>query len=357
MLRQRVYQSSEVVAHPKAPELIGDPSDWLNTDGKALHLYGSGGLLSAGHCCMIDFWEYTCVNCIRTFPYIRAWDERYRNLGLTIIGIHTPEFAFARLKENVADAAKKYDLKYPILIDSKYANWEAFDNSYWPRHYLIDTDGEIVYDHAGEGGYDETESQIQRLLKKLHPDAKLPSIMKPVRGSDKPGAVCYPQTPEIYVGFSRGVPQFGSMGGFHRTVAYDYADSSSHENGRFYAKGMWKSQRESMLHARETKDAFEDYIALRYKALQANAVIRPENGKAFDLYLEQDGAPIPAADKGDDVKYAADGRSYVHVDAPRMYQLVSNRKWGEHELKMGSSSPDFALYSFTFSSCEVGGSS
>ncbi len=351
---------SAITVDSKAPELIGGAGDWLNTGGKALRLYGKDGLLTSGaaDAVLIDFWEYTCVNCIRTMPYLKAWHERYRDKGLIIIGIHTPEFDFAKSKQNVADAAKRFGLAYPLLSDAGYANWEAYRNQYWPRKYLLDRTGKIVYDHAGEGGYGETERRIQQLLRAADPKVALPKPMEPLRGADKPGAVCYPQTPEIYAGYGRGGDQFGSPEGLRRDAPHTYSDAKGRrENGRYYARGRWRVLPESLRHARVTADPFEDYVALPYKALETNAVIRPEGGKPFDLFLLQDGKPIARADKGEDVRYAPDGRSFVRVDAPRMYKLVANRKWGEHELRLGTTSPDFGLYSFTFSSCAVGGNS
>ena len=341
----------------KAPELIGVGGDWLNTSGKPLKLYGAEGLLSSNGCILVDFWEYTCVNCIRTMPYLREWDRRYRDKGLTIIGIHTPEFAFAKLKDNVSAAAKRFQLTYPILIDSNYANWTAYDNHFWPRKYLLDRNGRIVYDHAGEGGYGETEEKIQELLRAARPGLSLPKIMEPIRGADKPGAVCYRQTPELYAGYERGTPLFGSPGGFRRGFAHTYTDPGTRKDGLFYAKGRWRSLPESLRHARATTDPFEDHITLSYMALEVNAVMRPEGGKPYDVFIEQDGRPVSRESKGADIRYTPDGRSYVRVDAPRMYALIVNKKFGKHELRVGSASPDFGLYAFTFSSCEIGGTS
>lgn len=341
----------------RAPELIGRADDWLNTNGAALKLYGANGLLKKGPV-LLDFWEYTCVNCIRTLPYLKEWHSRYADKGLTIIGIHSPEFAFAKSRENVAAAIAKFGLRYPTINDADMANWEAWSNAYWPRKYLVDTKGRVVYDHAGEGGYGETERQIQKALKAVNPRITLPPLMEPVRGSDKPGAVCYPQTREIYAGFGRGPEYFGSKEGVRRNLTTDYTDiTGKRENGVFYAQGRWKMTDESIRHARVTTDPLMDYIALLYTALETNAVIRPEAGKPFDLFLIQDNKPLDRRDKGDDVVYDDTGRSFVRVTEPRMYHLVKNARWGRHELRLGTTSPDFGLYSFTFSSCEVGGAS
>lgn len=338
----------------QAPELIGGESAWRNTGGKVLRLGGPDGLLKKGPV-LIDFWEYTCVNCLRTLPYLSEWHKRYAPLGLTIVGIHTPEFDFAKKPENVEKAAKELGVVWPVLLDSEYRNWNSFRNNFWPRKYLLESTARITYDHAGEGGYGDTEAQIQRLLKARNPQVELPALMEPVRSSDKPGAVCYPQTREIYCGFWRGDEFFGSGPGIRRNEAAVYASPPSRlEDGKFYPAGRWKVLSESVRHERTTADPFEDFIALPYRALEVNAVIRPETGKPFDLFVLQDDKPLPKAAAGPDVRFTDDGRSYVRVEVPRMYGLVKNPKWGKHEIRLGTASDGLGLYSFTFSSCEVG---
>jgi thiol-disulfide isomerase/thioredoxin len=346
-------------APPRAPELLGRPQDWLNTGNKALRLYGQGGILETSGVCLIDFWEYTCVNCLRTLPYLKEWDKRYRSLGLTIVGIHTPEFEFARLKDNVVQSVKTQGINYPVLVDSDYLNWNAWSNNFWPRKFLIGPGGAIAYDHAGEGAYGDTEAAIQRLLKVRNPQARMPRLLEPIRGSDQPGAVCYPQTREIYAGYGRGTGFFGSPEGLRQNVNYPYTVPKNRDiaAGMYYASGQWSLQGQNIRHARTTMDPLEDSIVLPYMALEANAVIRPEAGKPFDVFLLQDGRPIKPADKTEDTRFLPDGRSYIRVEEPRMYKLIKNRLWGKHELTLGSTSPDFALYSFTFASCVVGGAS
>ncbi|MBW3623957.1 MAG: redoxin domain-containing protein [Armatimonadetes bacterium] len=332
----------------KAPELIGSPQEWINTGGQALKALGPGGLLKANGPILIDFWDYTCVNCIRTMPYLRAWHERYGDKGLTIIGIHTPEFEFAKEKKNVEAAVKRLRLPYPVLVDSRYANWRAYGNQYWPRKYLINPQGIVVYDKIGEGGYEETERRIRQLLREAHPNVKLPAE---TGLPEAPRNVIFRQTPEIYSGYLRGRNMFGSPEGMKPNATVTYTDIKGRRaDGLFYAKGLWAVQPESIRHARATSDPFEDYIALDYTALEVNAVIQPEGGKPFNVYLLHDGKPVDRADKGDDIRYDAQGRSFVRVDAPRMYSLIRNRKPGRHGLRLGSTSPDFGLYSFTFSS-------
>jgi thiol-disulfide isomerase/thioredoxin len=330
-----------------APKLIGTPDDWLNTNGKALKL-------EKGRVYLIDFWEYTCVNCLRTLPYLKEWQQRYAKDGLVIIGIHTPEFQFAKDRSNVAAAVKKLGITWPVLVDSEYQNWTAYGNSFWPRKYFIDAQGRIIADHAGEGAYAQSEALIQRLLKQLHPRKQFPKAMAPIRDTDKPGAVCYPVTPELYAG-GRGYQtgQHGNISAFDPGQTFTFTDPGApHDDGKIYAHGVWRTETESLRHGRATTD-LRDYIALRYHALECNAVIKPEGGASFRVEIWQDGKPIRKEDSGTDIRYDENGHSYILVEEPRMYNLTRNAKFGHHELRLASDSPDFGLYSFTFSSCEV----
>ena len=302
-----------------------------------------------GKVVLVDFWEYTCVNCIRTFPYLKEWDRRYRDKGLVIIGVHTPEFAFARQVENVRKAVTGFGFKYPIAVDSDYKIWKAYDNQYWPAKYLIDKNGRIPYVHFGEGNYGNTEEKIQALLKEINPNVALPPVMEALRPEDRIGALCYPTTPELYAGSLRG--GLGS----HPTGNSDslYQDPGSHEDGVIYPRGAWVQRPESVLHSRQSA-APQDYIALQYHALGVNVVLKPERGKPIRLEVEQDGRPVAKEDRGADLRYDAAGHSYVLVDQPRMYNVVKNAKFGRRELKLLAADEGLGLYSFTFTSCEAG---
>jgi thiol-disulfide isomerase/thioredoxin len=326
----------------RPPRLIGSPADWINTDGKALQL-------QKGRVYLIDFWEYTCVNCIRTLPYLKAWSERYGKDGLTIVGIHTPEFAFAHDRANVAQAVKKFGLTYPVLVDSDYKNWNAYHNSYWPRKYFINSNGYIVADHSGEGDYQQSETLIRKLLLQRDPSLRFPPLFQPVRDTDKPGAVAYPTTAETYAG-ERGLQQnqLGNVRSFS-PEAQNFTDTGDHADGQIYLSGDWITEQESLRHARAT-DAPTDYLALRYHALDCNAVLKPEGGAPLRVGVTQDGGPVAASDRGADLKADSAGQTYVVVDSPRMYNLIHNARFGSHEIRLFPTTPDFGLYSFTFSS-------
>jgi thiol-disulfide isomerase/thioredoxin len=320
---------------------------WLNSEPLTLQ-----GL--RGKVVLVDFWEYTCVNCIRTFPYLKAWNEKYRDKGLVIIGVHTPEFKFAKDEGNVAKGAAKFGLTWPLVNDKDYLTWHTWGNRYWPAKYLIDSQGFVRYLHFGEGGYQTTESWIQKLLKEANPKIDLPDYTPPLRGSDKPGAVCYPTTPELYLGYERGAHEgtLGSLEGYRPGQVVTYKDRGNWEDGMIYFQGPWKNSAEAMISTRSHPTA-RDYIAIKYHALEANAVIRPEFGKPIRVWVYQDNKPIPQKDRGLDVQYDSLGRSFIMVDQPKMYSLVRNKTFGQHTLKLAPTAPGFGIYTFTFSSCEV----
>ncbi len=169
-----------------------------------------------GKVVLIDFWEYTCINCIRTFPYLRRWNALYAPLGLVIIGVHTPEFPFARDPKRVQEAARRFGLSFPIAVDSDYRVWNAFHNEAWPAKYLIDKDGNVAFVHLGEGDYAEFEAHIRELLKEANPRLQFNDPKFAASRDDSASiAGCGQETPETYLGFERG-DGLANAGGYHR---------------------------------------------------------------------------------------------------------------------------------------------
>lgn len=331
---------------PAAPELDGAVK-WLNSPPLSMKEL-------RGKVVLVDFWEYTCVNCIRTLPYLKAWWERYKDQGLVIVGVHSPEFQFAGVEQNVANAVREFGIRYPVAVDSQHAIWNAYGNRFWPAKYLIDAKGRVRYWHFGEGGYGLTESQLQELLREVNPGVKLPAVMAPIRKEDGPGKLCYPATPELYAGFERGATEgtFGSPNGYQPGRVASYVDPGKHEDGMIYAQGAWKATPEALVSARRARSA-KSWIALRYHAIEVNSVLKPEDGRPVTLWVTQDGKPVPAPARGKDVHADDRGRTYVKVDRPRMYALVRNPAFGQHELKLTPADTGLGLYSFTFVSCVV----
>jgi thiol-disulfide isomerase/thioredoxin len=301
-----------------------------------------------GKVVLIDFWEYTCVNCIRTLPYVTEWHRRYADHGLVIIGVHTPEFEFGKDRANVARAVREFDIEYPVVLDNDYEIWTVYANRYWPRKYIVNPEGKIVYDHAGEGSYGETEEVIQSLIRELDPDADLPPVMEPIRPEDIAGAVCYPRTPELYCGYLRA--KYGNAE-VHPEETHNYTNRATHTEGRVYLSGLW--------HLGEERATYEDddfneksYLLIPYSANEVNAVMDAPEGETVRVYVYRDGAPLTAEEAGADFTFDADG-SFIDVSVGKMYRVLNAPEYGSGELSLHPSAPGLSIYAFTFGSCEM----
>jgi len=305
-----------------------------------------------GRAVLVDFWDYTCVNCIRTLPYVQAWHERYRDKGLTVIGVHTPEFTFAQYESNVERGIREFGLTYPIVIDSNREIWKLFANRYWPTKYLLDGEGYLRYGHFGEGGYAECEQVIQELLREINPAIELPATMNPVREEDHMGAVCYRASGELYLGNRRG--RIGNEGGFKEDQIADYAFHGELQENFFYANGRWASTAEYF-------EAVEDgshSLKLKYEASAVNLVLASPHAASAEVVILQDGKPLSRNQATRDTRFRAapDQRksdqeeSFVLVDSARMYALADNHEFGVHKLELRCSR-GVAAFAFTFTSC------
>jgi len=301
-----------------------------------------------GQAVLVDFWDYTCVNCIRTLPYVQAWHERYRDEGLTVIGVHTPEFTFAQYESNVERGIREFGLTYPIVIDSNREIWKAFANRYWPTKYLLDKEGYLRCGHFGEGGYGECEQVIQELLREMDPAIELPQVMEAVREEDHAGAVCYRPTGELYLGHSRG--RIANDGGFKEDQIADYVFNGPLEENFFYATGRWASTAEYF----EAAEAGPHRLRLKYEAAAVNLVMACPHVPSAEVVILQDGKPLSQKQATRDTRFRTglkeEQESYLVVDSPRMYFLIDNHEFGEHELELRCS-PGVAAFAFTFTSC------
>ncbi len=290
---------------------------------------------------LVDFWDYPCVNCVRTLPYVSEWHRRYSQHGLVIVGVHAPEFSFARESSHVEEAISGFKLEYPVVLDNDYAIWRAYSNRYWPAKYLVDSKGRIRYYHFGEGHYQESETAIQAALRELNPTFTAPPPMQPVRDTDRPGAVCYRVTPELYLGYARG--QFGNPEAILSDRAHDYADPGRHVEGVPYLSGRWRIEQECA-----RADAAGAAIRLRYTAREVNLVIAPRAGAAVSAELHFSGGEAPGADVR-----LENGRALLTVERPRMYNLVANKSVQPGAIELRALDPGLAAYAFTFTSCAI----
>jgi thiol-disulfide isomerase/thioredoxin len=302
-----------------------------------------------GKVVLIDFWDYTCINCIRTLPYLKEWHQRYASVGLQTVSVHAPEFSFARESGNVIRAVREQGITYPVVLDNDYAIWQAYANRYWPAKYLVDGNGYLRYLHFGEGAYEQTETAIRELLRESFPQLILPGAVEPMRDEDMPGAVCYRVSPELYLGYARG--QFGNVKDLAPDKAATYRDPGMHTDGFAYLDGDWLLTQEYL--ARPASAGAMSRLTLPYMAKDVNLVIHPPTyGGAATISVSQDGAPLAEADAGADVT-AGEAVSTMTVDVPRLYRIVTNRDIGRHELTLETSSDGVAMYAFTFTSCVI----
>jgi thiol-disulfide isomerase/thioredoxin len=315
--------------YPKAPELQGI-SAWVNSEPLTMEKL-------KGKVVIVDFWTYSCINCLRTLPYLNAWNEKYASKGLVIIGVHTPEFNFEKDLENVQFAVQKYGIKYPIALDNGYATWTAYRNQYWPRKYIIDKDGYIRYDHIGEGGYEESEKQIQELLAETGAD----TMDGTVNIADQTPTTY--NTPEIYAGYEFALPRgedIGNGGSYRKDESYNYQAPAELKKDRIYLDGSWLAGPENVSKTENN----ESSIYLLFSAKSANIVAEATN--ISRLYVSINGKYVDKTNAGTDVEF--DGvTSYVLVHEPRLYN-VYNGPYGSYTLKLSTYDPGFSFNAFTF---------
>ncbi len=324
----------------RVPALYGD--FWFNSEP-----IPTGAL--RGYPILIEFWDYTNQACLNSQPYIQEWHRRYNELGLVTIGVHTPEFPFARDPINVREAIDKLGIRYPVVMDNEYIIWGAFRNQTWPSKYLVDKDGFIRYIHSGEGSYQNFEHCIQSLIAEIGYRDMFPIVMDPLREMDRAGAICYKATPTILTGYQRGT--IGNVEGFSPESTTRFTDPGIYLEGRLYLQGSWLNDRNFL--KLDEIEANEGYFVLLYQAKEVSAVIKPEGEKKFQVFVHQDDKYLTAEEKGDDVRIDEEGRSYFLVDSARLYSVVKNKEFGEHKLKFSTRSNGFALYSISFVSSVI----
>jgi cytochrome c biogenesis protein CcdA/thiol-disulfide isomerase/thioredoxin len=313
------------------PPLTG-ATDWLNSPpltNEALK----------GKVVLIDFWTYSCINCLRTIPYLRAWAEKYKDQGLVVVGVHTPEFAFERNVDNIRAAVEKLKITYPVAVDNNYEIWRAFDNQYWPAHYFIDAQGRIRFHHFGEGEYDESERVLQELLAET---GKVPAwtdlVSVNASGAEAASDLKAVKSPETYLGFGR-IENFVSPGGVVSGTTHVYSAGAPQLN-QWGLTGNWTIGSEN---ARLNEPGGS--IVYRFHARDLHLVLGTgKTAEPIRFRVTIDGA-APGSDHGADVD--ADGRGVVNSE--RLYQLI--RQSGEIKdrvFEIQFLDPGLRAYAFTF---------
>jgi thiol-disulfide isomerase/thioredoxin len=344
-----VEQPSEETLSDLSPEEQERLAEKATKYDKAPELTGIVGYLNAeeglqisdfkGKVVLIDFWTYTCINCIRTLPHITSWDAKYKDKGLVIIGVHTPEFEFEKKKENVQASMDKHNIQYAVVQDNDYKTWRAFKNRYWPRKYLIDADGFIRYDHIGEGAYQQTEEMIQKLLVEAGYDLGDLQIQKP----ENEFTIQLQKTPELYGGWEFALPRgqnIGNKGGIEPGMTVTYVLPDDLDKDTIYLEGTWLSTADN-LQAQEASAS----VVLAYTAKEvnivANTLAEPVTLEVFidDNYITEERA-------GSDIQFEGE-KAFITVNEPRLYNLIQG-KHGSHKLTLTTDSDDFNFNAFTF---------
>lgn len=294
---------------------------WLNSEALTLEQL-------KGKVVLVDFWTYSCINCIRTLPYLTAWHEKYKDEGLVIIGVHSPEFEFEKSQTNVEKAMVDFGITYPVVQDNDFAIWQSYDNRYWPAKYLIDANGQIRYTHFGEGEYDVTEEKIRQLLQEAGQTVDSETVQ--VNGVSPNARI----TPETYLGLGR---LEASMNSITTTGLQTFEYSQTLPQNRFSLDGVWDVQMEHLAASSNSK------LVLSFKAKQVFLVITPgPNGGKIKTSL--DGGVMPLIKAGTDVK-----ESTMQLDTDRLYRIFSASEVEEHRLELDfSDAPGAKVFAFTF---------
>ena len=322
-------QAETLPVEALTPSLEG-AVEWLNSSPLTMDQL-------KGKVVLVDFWTYSCINCLRAIPYVRAWADKYKDQGLVVIGVHAPEFAFEKRIDNVKKATSDLSIGYPVAIDNNYAIWRAFNNQYWPAHYFIDAEGRVRHHHFGEGDYDQSEKVIQQLLAEAgHKNVATGIVDVKATGAEAASVQADVQSPETYVGYIRAQNFLGTI---VPDVAQNYAAETPRRN-EWGLTGNWKvGPEQAMLSGNGGS------IYYRFHARDLHLVLGPgADGKPVRFTVTIDGKP-PGENHGMDTDAEGNGT----VTGQRLYQLVrQNGPVGDHTFEIRFQDPGLEAYAFTF---------
>jgi hypothetical protein len=287
----------------RALEICGD--HWLNSDPVPDAALG-------GNVALLVFWDFACGASLHTLQYVREWDRRYRPCGLVVVGVHTPKFAFGSERDTVRQAVRRLGVDLPVVMDNGYRLWSQYGISVWPT--------------------------LTNVLEEL------PESMVPLRQTDMPGAACYRVSPELFAGYQRG--SVGNVEGQVPEATSRYADPGIYADGRFYLEGNWLCTRDTVLN--RTEEASPSRLILPYAALEVNGVLKSESGSTVNLMVQQDDRSLTEENRGRDVRIEDNGSSILVVGEASLYNIVKNRDFGAHVLRLGVRESGLAVYSFAF---------
>ena len=344
--------SSESVKHPRAPAIEGI-EQWVNSEPLSITDF-------RGKVVLLDFWTYSCVNCIRTLPQLKEWQAKYADDGLVILGIHTPEFEFEKLEANVAREASELGVTWPVALDNEYVTWDSYENVFWPAKYLVDARGRLRHHKVGEGGYASFEDKVRKLLMEsgaVLDDAPSSNGMEHLPDARFEDSFERQITRELYAGYERGdfereyygrgfvgQPEYYLEPG--RKLLLDSPDFL--EPDFLYFNGEWINGVQ-YAELSGSSGGFQDHVALVYFARTVNAVLGSASGQPLKVQVMQDGSFLTQEESGADVVVSDNGESYLQVDRPRMYQVVTNASYEKRKkLELRVAAEGLRVYAFTF---------
>ncbi|MCE9508285.1 MAG: cytochrome c biogenesis protein DipZ [Alphaproteobacteria bacterium] len=292
-----------------APDFVGIDS-WLNSPPLTMQ-----GL--KGKVVLVDFWTYSCINCVRTLPYLTGWDKKYRDQGLVIVGVHAPEFEFEKKADNVSAAIAHHGIRYPVALDNSLSTWANFNNRYWPAHYLIDRAGKVVYTHFGEGEYDVTENNIRYLL----------GLKGKVETVEREPAGAGVQTPETYLGYARAGAGFQGQNQLVRDQQSAYRFPESLPDDHWALSGAWNIQSEKIISGE--KDAA---LRLHFTARKVFLVLGTATGKPMQVTISLNGSVV----------------STLSIDRHTLYELLDQKAAASGLLEIKAGAAGLEAYAFTF---------
>jgi thiol-disulfide isomerase/thioredoxin len=331
----------EILKNPyRAPELYGDY--WLNSDPLPISAL-------RGNVVLIDFWDASCPICYRGLPYVKEWLRRYTDLGLVVIGVHSPKFPFEKDPSYVEKIIRQQEILYPVVMDNDLLIQNLFHTRLLPARCLIDKNGFIRYLHEGEGSYKSFETSIQSLISEIGYHGEFPILMEPIRLEDRPGIHCHKATPEIFVGYQKG--EVGNTEGYFPQASHKYHDPEIYLEGRIYLHGDFFVNKHFI--KLDSEGSEEGKIIIRYQAKEVYAVINALGETNFQVFVTQDGKYLSPDCAGKDIKIDEAGRSYLQVNGPKLYIVLNNSEYGEHLLVFSSRSNGFAFYSVSFISSPI----
>lgn len=319
----------KAVLYAKAPELTNSDG-YLNTDGKPISLAQFKGK----NVVLLDFWTYSCINCLRTIPFLNAWYEKYKDAGLVIIGVHTPEFAFEHLSQNVSEALVRLGINYPVVLDNEYGTWNAFGNEFWPHEYVIDIDGYIVHDHAGEGEYAVTEKAIQDALTERAARLEMQAAVASSTVNIVPADLSGIGSPEAYFGSDRNEYLGNGIPGVSGNQSFTFPISLL--GNTLYLDGTWD------IEPQYAESIASSSIEFAYSARDVDFVASAPTPVTIEVL--RDGKPLGQV-SGTDVDAKT---STATIRADRLYNLIHDTTPGTHLLMIRIRGAGVKAYTFTF---------